>query len=207
MNLSMSVLALALAAAPGPEGAPAPEAQGHEVEISLDDATSGSTVADAKIDKAARKISRAIHGIVGKEVAAEEIARWMKEEAAEERRAAPATPGADWVEIVVPIGFFATIVGVVALTLVFRTKREMVRHETIRLALEQGTDIPTDLFFPTGTRRSDLRRGLILLFGGIGLMLLLAGVSDRGTWTIGLFPSLTGMGHLVYVWLERKGLG
>ena len=108
------------------------------------------------------------------------------------------------VAIVVPIAFFLTVIIVVGLVLYFRERSEEQRHLTMRQALERGADIPTELLLGGGKPRSDLRRGLLFLFGGLGFAALLAGSGD-GDWTIGLFPAMLGFGYLVFWYLDRRG--
>lgn len=109
------------------------------------------------------------------------------------------------VAIMVPLGFFACVIGVVALILVFRSRNERTRHETIRLAIEKGVEIPSELLLPSPRRRSDVRRGLVLVSGGFGLLIVLWLTSDPGerSWAIGIFPLMVGLGYLAAWWIER----
>lgn len=110
------------------------------------------------------------------------------------------------VAIMVPVAFFATILGSITLVLMFRTRSERIRHETVRLALDKGQDVPTELLLPHGKRRSDLRRGLVLASGGVGLGIMLAvmGSSGSRSWAVGLFPFMVGLGYLAAWWIERS---
>ena len=112
------------------------------------------------------------------------------------------------VAVVAPLGFFLTVIAVVALVLVFRSRSEQIRHDTIREAMDKGVEVPTELLLPRGTRRSDLRRGLVFVAGGLGLISVLVckdGVGDR-TWAIGMFPLMVGLGYLVFWYLDRNGM-
>lgn len=146
-------------------------------------------------------LARKIEDATGEKPSAKELAKLIAV-----KQARDIEPPA--VAIVVPVAFFAMIAGVVALVLVFRTRREKMRHETIRLALERGGDVPTELLWPRDSRRSDVRRGLVLVCGGAGFALMLAALApDKQAWAIGVFPLMTGLGYLAYAWLERRGLG
>jgi len=113
-----------------------------------------------------------------------------------------------WVAIVVPLGFFVCLLAGVAVSLYFRSTRERERHETLRKMIEKGQEIPSNLLIPLHQPASDLRRGLVMLGGGIGLVVMLAGADDhdlRSLWGAGLIPALMGVAHLVTWVLERKG--
>jgi hypothetical protein len=82
-------------------------------------------------------------------------------------------------------------------------------HRTIQMMVEKGQPVPAELLAPGKLpvrRRFDMRRGIILVMLGIGLMLWLAAVSDweGGAWTLGLIPFLIGAGYLI-VWKLEGG--
>ena len=59
---------------------------------------------------------------------------------------------------------------------------------------------------PAVRQRSDMRRGVVLMMVGIGLIFFLAAVNDweGGAWSIGLIPFLIGVGYLLVWKLEGK---
>lgn len=71
---------------------------------------------------------------------------------------------------------------IVGLLLYFRHRRNKMLHETVRTMVEKGVPIPPEMFKNTGTEctesdrtgrpRNDLRKGLILLGIGIGVVIL-----------------------------------
>ena len=63
------------------------------------------------------------------------------------------------VAIVVPIAFFATIVGFVWLALLYRGRSEQERQQTLRLMVEKGVEIPAELLVRPRSPIADLRRG------------------------------------------------
>jgi hypothetical protein len=92
-------------------------------------------------------------------------------------------------------------VGIVAIVLTFRHRRQKLAHETMRLMIEKGLPVPTELINPPPPVRppkSDLRRGLIWLAVGIGLaILLLKTFEDSGLWALGLIPAFIGVAYLL----------
>lgn len=118
----------------------------------------------------------------------------------QDRREPPA------VAIVVPLGFFFSVALVLALILYFRIRMERIRQQTIQLALDKGVELPRELIAPA-SRPSDLRRGLVLVSGGLGLAAVLAAVApEEGVWAAGLFPVMIGVGYLVYWGIEGRRL-
>jgi hypothetical protein len=86
-------------------------------------------------------------------------------------------------------------------------RRERQRHETVRLMVEKGMEVPGALLAPPPKRPSDLRRGIILSTAGLGLTVCLALLSDMpGAWSAGLALFLIGLGH-VLVWRLQGGRG
>jgi hypothetical protein len=69
--------------------------------------------------------------------------------------------------------------------------------------VEKGQPVPEALLNPPPVvrQRSDLRRGIILLSVGAGLMVLLGALNDweGGAWSIGFIPFIIGLGYLL-VW-------
>ena len=92
-------------------------------------------------------------------------------------------------------------VGIVAIVLTFRHRRQKLAHETMRLMIEKGLPVPTELINPPSPvkpPKSDLRRGLIWLAVGIGLaILLLKTFEDSGLWAMGLIPAFIGVAYLL----------
>lgn len=134
------------------------------------------------------------------DLAPETVARLSEEQLFELLMAKQNKPDVEE-EVYVPFVFFGTILGVTALVLVFRHRREQLRHETIRISIERGHPISPDLLVPE--RTSTLRRGLVLLGTGLGLAIMLAGTSGQlRVGTVGLLPACIGAAYLAVWWLE-----
>lgn len=123
--------------------------------------------------------------------------------------------GDDIPEAVIPIvavvmlAVFGAPVLIVGLIMYFGFSRNRMMHKTIRMMVEKGQEVPAALLAPPPPavrQRSDMRRGVILLMIGAGLMLFFAAVNDweGGVWTLGLIPFLIGAGYLIVWKLEGK---
>jgi hypothetical protein len=103
----------------------------------------------------------------------------------------------DLTPILVSSVFFLTAAVIVATVLYFVHRSKVLRHETIRLALEKGQPLPPGLFETRGRLpvRSDLARGVKAVFIGVGLSLFFYFV-HRELWPVGLILIFVGLGHL-----------
>lgn len=118
-------------------------------------------------------------------------------------------------EMVVPIvavvmmSVFGAPVLIVGLIMYFGFSRNRMMHKTIRMMVEKGQEVPAALLVPPPTavrQRSDMRRGVVLMMVGIGLMLFFGAVNewDNGAWAIGVIPFVIGLGYLLVWKLEGK---
>ncbi len=95
--------------------------------------------------------------------------------------------------------FFLSITVIVCVTVWGRVRRSRLQHETLRVMVEKGVPIPPELLQPP-VRRNDLRRGLVWIAVGLGLVLL--GLTNpfhlkQGTWALGAIPLLVGTAFLI----------
>jgi hypothetical protein len=111
-----------------------------------------------------------------------------------------------WIALIVLIGcvaFFGTPIAIVGLILYFSFSRSRALHKTVRMMVEKGQPVPEALLNPPPVvrQRSDLRRGIILLSVGAGLMVLLGALNEweGGAWSLGFIPFIIGLGYLL-VW-------
>jgi Domain of unknown function (DUF6249) len=118
------------------------------------------------------------------------------------------------VEIMVPLGAFAMVVGIVWLVSYFNGKRRQVEHETIRHAINQGQALSPDMLASI-TRQinpaiKDLRRGVLLLTISVAIgffsymMWLEEGEALYPMLGIASFPALLGVAYLG-LWVAGRG--
>lgn len=115
--------------------------------------------------------------------------------------------GMEWVAIPIVLIVFLTIFGlpvaIVGTILYFSFSRSRAMHKTVRLMVEKGQPVPEALLNPPPVvrQRSDLRRGIILLTVGAGLVVFLGATNEweGGAWSIGIIPFMIGLGYLL-VW-------
>jgi hypothetical protein len=123
--------------------------------------------------------------------------------------------GDDIPEMVVPIvaiamfSIFGAPVLIVGLIMYFGFSRNRMMHKTIRMMVEKGQEVPAALLAappPAVRQRSDMRRGVILVMVGLGIMVFFAAVNEweGGAWALGLIPFLIGAGYLLVWKLEGK---
>ncbi|MEY2564045.1 MAG: hypothetical protein QOH88_2238 [Verrucomicrobiota bacterium] len=117
-----------------------------------------------------------------------------------------------WAAIPIVGIIFSTLFGapvlVVAAIMFFSYLRSRSLHRTVREMVEKGQPVPAALFAPPPVvrARSDMRRGVVLLMVGFGLMIFFGAVNDweGGVWSLGLIPFLIGAGYLL-VWKLEGG--
>jgi hypothetical protein len=108
---------------------------------------------------------------------------------------------------------FSTLFGapvlVVAAIMFFSYLKSRSLHRTVREMVAKGQEVPAALFAPPPVMkaRSDLRRGVVLLMVGFGLMIFFGAVNDweGGSWSLGVIPFVIGLGYLLVWKLEGRG--
>lgn len=104
---------------------------------------------------------------------------------------------------------FTTLFGapvlIVGVIMFFSYIKARSLHKTVRMMVEKGQPVPEALFAAPHTpakQRSDMRRGVILLMVGFGIMILFGALDDwdGGAWALGIIPFLIGAGYLA-VWM------
>jgi hypothetical protein len=107
---------------------------------------------------------------------------------------------------------FTTLFGapvlVVAAVMFFSYLKSRSLHRTVRTMVEKGQEVPPALFAPPQVvrARSDLRRGVVLVMVGFGLMIFFGAVNDweGGVWSLGVIPFVIGLGYLLVWKLEGR---
>jgi hypothetical protein len=117
--------------------------------------------------------------------------------------------GGDIPENVIPIvaicmlAVFGFPVAIVAVIMFSSWAKSRSLHRTVRMMVEKGQPVPPELFAsPAGAPIRpwyDLRRGIVLLSVGFGLMMFfgLTAGWDEGVWALGLIPGLIGLGYIL----------
>lgn len=110
------------------------------------------------------------------------------------------------VEILVPVAFFASIVGIVWLNSYFNGRKRMTIHETLRHAIDKGQTLSPELLqnmsLVTDPVRADLRRGVLFLAFGAAFAVLgtLIGMEESEAITpllgIATFPIFMGIAYI-----------
>ncbi len=102
------------------------------------------------------------------------------------------------------LSLFGTPIFIVLVIMFFSYLKQRSLHRTVRMMVEKGQEVPAALFAPPPVirARSDMRRGVILVMVGLGVMLFLAAVNDweGGAWALGLIPFMIGAGYLA-IWV------
>ncbi|MDQ3120054.1 MAG: DUF6249 domain-containing protein [Verrucomicrobiota bacterium] len=103
---------------------------------------------------------------------------------------------------------FTTLFGapvlVVGLIMFFSYWKARSLHKTVREMVAKGQEVPAALFAgppPVVRARSDMRRGVVLVMVGVGMMIFFGAMDDwdGGAWALGVIPFLIGAGYLL-VW-------
>ena len=83
-----------------------------------------------------------------------------------------------------------------------RLHTEQKRLDLARQLVEQGMEPPPGLLM--GPARTDLRKGVVLLFAGAGILAAGLLLGDRGLSAGALVPEFIGVGYLVSFWLASR---
>src|SRR5213596_2543196 len=99
-----------------------------------------------------------------------------------------------WMAVPIVTIVFLTIFGtpilIVAVIMYFSMSKTRAMHRTVRLMVEKGQEVPAALLNPPPAQRqrSDMRRGVVLVMVGLGLVVFFGVTADwgGGAWSIGL---------------------
>jgi hypothetical protein len=110
--------------------------------------------------------------------------------------------------VVTMLTVFGAPVLIVAVIMYFGFSKTRALHRTVRLMVEKGQEVPAALLNPPPAQRqrSDMRRGVLLLMVGLGLVVFFGVIADwdSGVWTLGMIPVLIGAGYLLVWKLEGR---
>ncbi len=117
---------------------------------------------------------------------------------------------------VIPIVFFSllavfgTPVAIVAVIMILSWAKARSLHRTVREMVAKGQPVPPELLASRAGAPLrpwyDLRRGIILLAVGVGVMFFFLAVAgwDAGVWAFGLIPAIIGTGYILTWRLAQK---
>ena len=105
--------------------------------------------------------------------------------------------GGSWTFDLFALGLFFTTVVVI---MRMRLRAEVNRLDLARRYIDQGIEPPVSLF--PSAARSDLRRGIILIFAGLGL--LVTGLGGGNLGPVGMIPGFIGLGYLASYALSQR---
>jgi hypothetical protein len=119
---------------------------------------------------------------------------------------------------IVPV--LGVLVGLAAVVLIFSTpivivlamlrqrtnKQKLINELALRLA-DKGQQIPPELFMEPVRQRSDMRRGVIWMAIGLGMVVSGAVSGDSDIMGIGFIPAMIGLGFFIAGRLEQRQLG
>lgn len=110
------------------------------------------------------------------------------------------------IALFVPIVFFFCIALIFGLNFYFRHRSKRDFQATVRAAIDRGQELTPEILDQLGhpaspAKKSDLRRGVMEITIGVGIMVcgwLISGNVDsaRHFFAIGAFPLLLGLAHL-----------
>jgi hypothetical protein len=114
--------------------------------------------------------------------------------------------------LLIPLIVMSAPVLILVLVLRYRTERTQARYSALLQLADKGTPLPTQLLIEPQIVYSELRRALVLISTGLGVMvtlLALPGHFDDGRsvhelWGLGLLPLMTGLGYLASWWFNRR---
>jgi len=198
------------AAKPAPPKPPAPPKINLDEDINIKlDMKDGLTIKGIdKVIEKAKELEKYEdeHGEMGDDEDAHEHVRREKHVRIEHQ-------GQDWEDILVPIGFFAMIMGIVYLVISSKNKARREYLETIRLMVEKGQPIPEDLMksvtkrahgFDTEQYHSHLIKGLKPIFWGIGVLVFFISTSISGPLFLATIPMVVGAYFVTKSYLIEK---
>ncbi len=117
------------------------------------------------------------------------------------------------VEVFVPLGLFLMIFLIIAVVMFFRFRSRQELQMTVRAAIESGqalsADVMQELTAALHPKRSDLRRGIVLVAIAFGFVALAFAVGTRQgdvvapLLGISAFPFFTGLAYLALWFFNR----
>jgi O-antigen ligase len=108
--------------------------------------------------------------------------------------------------IVIIFVFCFLFLKVLRMVLQHRANRDAAQIQVLMKLADQGAPIPVELIalYAGEKLQNDMRRGIVLICFGLGLILCLFSLGSASTWGLGLIPVFTGVGYLLSAKLAQK---
>ena len=103
------------------------------------------------------------------------------------------------------IFFFVFLVSLFIIPFYFNQRKSKMRFNLLSKLVDKDKEIPHELLIQSKKNRSDLHKSIILISIGSGVCLFLFLLKlEKSYWTIGLIPTIIGLGYLISSVLEKK---
>jgi hypothetical protein len=101
--------------------------------------------------------------------------------------------------------FFAFLISLIIVPFYFNQLKSKMRYNLLSKLVDKNKEIPSELLIQNKKIRSDLHKSIILISVGIGIGIFLYLLNlEKSYWTIGLIPTIIGIGYLISFVLEKK---
>jgi uncharacterized membrane protein HdeD (DUF308 family) len=107
--------------------------------------------------------------------------------------------------IIVPLGFFLLIFGVIFTIYYLNYRKQAQIQKTLQLMVEKGVQLPESLITAWPQRRNKTGHGIVLACLGLSICIALF-VSEPGerNWIWGIVPLFLGLGYLTAGFMEAR---
>lgn len=116
--------------------------------------------------------------------------------------------------LLIPLTAIVVSLLIVAVTLYFRHQNNLLKHETLRRLAEQGVPLTPEVLATIGKTEDGkekikgpddtLKKGMTILWSGVGVMVGLYLISPRAPWGLGAMLAFMGLGYLITWKIDRR---
>lgn len=116
--------------------------------------------------------------------------------------------------LLIPLTAIVVSLLIVAVTLYFRHQNNLIKHETLRRLAEQGVALTPEVLATIGKAEEgkekkagtddNLKKGMIILWAGLGMMAGFYLMSPRSPWGLGAMLVCIGLGYLITWKIDRR---
>lgn len=104
--------------------------------------------------------------------------------------------------MIVPVALFLVIALIVIIPMVLAHRRKRRLYDLIQHMVENGKAVPPELLTPSRKKDSDLKTGVLLVCGGLGVIVALL-IVHHAAWGLGFIPLIIGSGYVLVGKLEQ----